>query len=236
MKTNVSLTLLSCFATLPLVACGGDEPQEVPDARRRADAMPTPPDAMQQAACVPPVNVETVQLEATRINRTNGSYSVGWGVRFGPAPPAPPAAVVFLRFWPGFTPYGTEALPTDVVVGPVTMDATQHSEADCGACLVLIDTPVIVGGQIDSGNYYTPISGTINVTSVGATEGTTLTAELQNLTLKQIIPSGQNTPQMDHPSNCMTTMTGTFTGNVVVPPAALAADPSLVQQFVPAKR
>lgn len=221
MKT-LAIALLS--ASLPLVACGGDDPpQEVPDARRRPDAMATP-DAMTAACTVSKSNfgdLGALPADASDIvvNPNNpAQYRIrAIGALEPPQTPPAPVDVLLIELYSGFGVF-----QNGVVVGNHALTGPEANYVDCGACVRVLTN--IQQNPGDDSHDYMASAGSLNITAAGTAVGQTLTFTMSNVMLRKVnftVDANNNiTAQADDPSGCTTAISNvTYTGTLEAPPA-----------------
>ena len=179
-----------------IAACGSDSKKSTPDALRIVDSPVATIDAP------PACNISKSDFgDLGTVAMGLSTYSPGMAANGLPAAPyvffgtgisaATPPDVVFVEFYSGFAPFGTEAAPTAAVPGtyPLTGDQLQYSS--CGVC-VSAAAKVVQGGN--SGDFMAT-GGSVKITTNGAAVGGTLAIELSNVTFEQVtFNMGVSTP------------------------------------------
>lgn len=133
---------------------------------------------------------------------------------------AEPTDVLFIDFYTGYEPFGTQMAPTAVVPGTYQLTGAQTDYETCGVC-VTIGTNATQTGYDDD---YMVTGGSVTVTAVGDAVGETLTFSVSNLQLQHVNidpMSGATTAVGD---GCTTSISAaTFTGTVMAPMMATGA-------------
>ena len=203
-----------------LAACGGSK-KATPDAK-----LVLTPDAPVVTIDAPPAcEISSPDFGDKGAATMGGSeYSPGMAANGNPAAPyvfmfAPLTATatpdaVFVEFYSGFAPFGTEAAPTPLVPGTYQLTGDQLQYSSCGVCVTAS------AKQTQSGNSgdFMATGGTVVVTAAGTAVGGTLTLKLTNVTFEQVtFNMGTSTPVAN---NCKTKLGNlTYTGTMEAVPA-----------------
>ncbi len=143
---------------------------------------------------------------------------------------AQPTDVLFVDFYTGYTPFGTQAAPTAVLPGTYQLTGEQLDFETCGVCVTLGTNATADAYEDD----YMVTGGTVVVAAVGDAVGETLTLTLSNLELEHVTIDPQSGATSSVGDGCGTPIANaTFTGMVMAPPPAVA--PGLQPPQLPRK-
>ncbi len=135
-----------------------------------------------------------------------------------PLEAAMPFDVLFVDFFTGYTPFGTETAPTPVVPGTYQLTGEQLNYETCGVCVTLGTNATATEYEDD----YMVTGGTLVVAAVGDAVGETLTLTVSNLEFEHVTIDGTTSVSTPVGDGCGTTLTNaTFTGMVAAPPPAV---------------
>ncbi len=179
-----------------IAACGSDSKKSTPDALKIVDSPGVVVDA--PSTC----NISSQDFgDLGTVANALSTYNPGMAANGLPAAPyiflgaalsaATEPDVVFVEFYSGFAPFGTEAAPTPLVPGtyPLTGDQLQYSS--CGVCV----SAAAKVAQSSNGGDFMATGGSVKVTTAGTAVGGTLAIELSNVTFEQVtFDMGVSTP------------------------------------------
>lgn len=127
---------------------------------------------------------------------------------------AEPTDVLFIDFFTGYEPFGTQMAPTAVVPGTYPLSGAQLDFETCGVC-VTIGTNATQTGYDDD---YMVTGGSVTVTAVGDAVGETLTFSVSNLQFQHVNIDPQTGATTAVGDGCTTSISNaTFTGMVMAP-------------------
>ena len=208
-----------------IAACGSDSKKSTPDALKIVDSPVVTIDAP------PACNISSPDFgDLGTVAMGFSSYSPGMAANGLPAAPlvsmnaalsaATPPDVVFVDFFSGFTPFGTEAAPTAAVPGTYQLTGEQLQFSSCGVCVTAAAKIVQGGGN---GGDFMATGGTVTITTNGAAVGGTLAIELSNVTFEQAtFNMGVSTPVGN---GCNTKLTKLVYSGMMVAPSAKPGNP-----------
>lgn len=206
-----------------IAACGSDSKKSTPDALRIVDS-PVTVDA------APTCNISSPDFgDLGTVANGLATYSPGMAANGLPAAPyvffgtalsaATPPDVVFVEFYSGYAPFGTEAAPTPAVPGTYQLTGDQLQYASCGVC-VSAAAKVVQGGN---GGDFMATGGSVKITTAGTAVGGTLAIELSNVTFEQVtFDMGTSTPVGN---GCNTKITKLVYSGVMEAPSAKPGNP-----------
>jgi hypothetical protein len=138
---------------------------------------------------------------------------------------AEPTDVIFVDFFTGYTPFGTQQAPTAVVPGTYQLSGEQLDFATCGVCVTLGTNATASGVEDD----YMVTQGTLTVDAVGDAVNETLTFSLSGLQFQHVTINPDTAVTTPVGDGCTTEISNaTFTGTVMMaqkPNAATVAIP-----------
>jgi hypothetical protein len=136
---------------------------------------------------------------------------------------AEPTDVLFIDFFTGYEPFGTQQAPTAVMPGTYNLAGAQTDFATCGVCVTMGTNATMTGYEDD----YMVTGGTVNLTALGDAVGETLTLSVSGLQLQHVNIDPQTGATTSANDGCTTTLANaTFTGMVMAP--SVAAGPAQV--------
>ena len=211
--------LLATPALALIAACGSDSKKSTPDALRIVDSPVTvdgPPACNISSPDFGDLGTVAMGFSSYDAGMAAGGFPAAPIVRLGAAlTTATPPDVVFVSFYSGFTPFGTDAAPTAAVPGTYQLTGEQLQFSSCGVCV----TATAKITQAGDGGQFMATGGSVKITTNGAAVGGTLAIELSNVTFEQATFSdmGVSTPVGN---GCTTKITKlVYSGIMEAPPA-----------------
>lgn len=210
---------LSLIPALALVACGGDDGASLP-----IDAPGGSIDAPPAACTVSTTSFgDKGALTGVATFAANTMNPALYRIAMQAAlEGAEPTDVLFIDFYTGYEPFGTQQAPTAVMPGTYNLSGAQVDYATCGVCVTMGTNATMAGYDDD----YMVTGGTVTVTALGDAVGETLTLSVSGLQLQHVNidpMSGATTSAND---GCTTSLSNaTFTGMVTAPSAAAGPAP-----------
>lgn len=136
---------------------------------------------------------------------------------------AAPTDVLFIDFFTGYAPFGTQQAPTAVVPGTYELNGAQLDFETCGVCVTLGTNATMTGYDDD----YMVTGGTVTVTAVGDAVGETLTLSVTNLQLEHVTIDPMSGATSAVGDGCTTSIANATYSGMVMAPSMAAAGPSI---------
>ncbi|HPH66905.1 MAG TPA: hypothetical protein PLF40_14220 [Kofleriaceae bacterium] len=155
----------------------------------------------------------------------NGLPAAPYVGMFAPLTATATPDAIFVDFYSGYAPFGTETAPTPLVTGTYQISGDQLNFATCGVCV----TAAAKLTQNSNAGDFMATGGTVDVTMAGNAVGGTLTLKLTNVTFEQVTIDEATLESTPVGNNCKTKVGNmTYTGVMEAP----AAKPSAPNQRV----
>jgi len=222
---NSQALALALSASLLAAACGGsdnDDSPVLPDAAAGSDAAI---DAPAQRTCSIGSDLGTpagLTFVAEELNQNDPESPDATFVRIlAVTDQGPPLDAINIQLWPGFGPYDPV-----IVTDPVTITGDETSFYTCGACALLIgDADPMTGASMQD---FVASSGTMTITTVGATVGETVAGTLENAVFREVTFDDDNQAQTDVPNGCTVNLASVaFSATIQAPPMNRAGAPAV---------
>jgi hypothetical protein len=218
-------TMFSISIAALLSSCSSDAPKGAPDARKVAtvDAAPVPtPDAL------PACSISTPDFGDKGVLPGSAELDVATAMapatiqHFSVLEATPITDALALELYSGITPFGTSAMPTPIVAGTYVLAGDDLNYATCGICLRAFSNASATAPA--EGNFFAT-SGTVKITEVGTTVGSTLAFEVIDATFEEVTIDPMTFVSTPKNNNCTTKLSASFTGAMTAPMMPLRGQP-----------